>query len=87
MDSVMLAMNIKVVSGCHSRVTFTNASYKMGMVSPDAICRIYGWVISPSDLVVNIGTLLSMVTRHDLSLTCPSAFRLLLPLLADTLSV
>jgi hypothetical protein len=38
--SVMLAMNIKVVSGCHPRVIFTN-TFKLEMVSPDAICRIY----------------------------------------------
>jgi hypothetical protein len=36
---VILEMNTQVISGCHPKVSFTNASFGMGRIPPDAICH------------------------------------------------
>jgi hypothetical protein len=41
--------------------------FKMGMVSPYAMCGMYGWVTSVSGLVIMTDALVSVVKRHGLS--------------------
>lgn len=82
-SSVILAMNIQVASGHCPRDSFMKASFKMGKVFSDAVCRAYhvggSLSVSPammSGLAMVTDTLVSMVTRHAFSYICSSACRL-----------
>jgi hypothetical protein len=86
--------NAQVISGRHPRVSSTNVSFKKGRISPNTICRMYSHVSclsgSPammSGLVIITDALVPLVMRYDLSPIYPLAFKLLLPSLADMLSV
>jgi hypothetical protein len=92
--SVRVATNTQVIRSRHPSVIFTNASFKMGRTSRDAICRMCSVVRSllgshlvMSRLAIITNDLVSMVTRHDVSPIHPLEFRLSWPCFANVLHV
>jgi hypothetical protein len=90
-SSVILATNTRVVSGRHPRVSFMKASFKMGRVYPDAVCKAHcvgslsraiQW---DSGQTMVEGALVSMVTRYAFSPIRPLACRLSWTCFSDAL--
>jgi hypothetical protein len=93
-SSVILVMNIQVVSVCCHRVNVIEASFKIGRVSPDNICRMsfVGGSLSGSpdvmsDLAVVMDVPVSVITRYAFSPIHSSACRLSWPSLTSMLIV
>jgi hypothetical protein len=89
---VILGTNTQVISGHCPSVNSINVSFKMGMVSPEAMCRMYGLVSSflgshavMSSLAIVTDAPVSMAMTHVVSFHL-SVFRLSQSFLADMLS-
>jgi hypothetical protein len=93
-SSVISATNTQISSGRRPRVSVTKASFRIGRVSPDAVCRahlvdgsLWGSPAAMSGLMTVTAAPVSMVTEQGLSATQPWATSLFPFLSVTTLKV